>query len=81
MKKFMKILAGVWISGAVMGGGCFCGAVAAGALMPKRGPSDDYALVQAQIAEMQATLESFTVYDEIAMRPIDEFAGMEGGGL
>ena len=79
MKRFLKILAGAWITGAVMGGGCFCGAVAAGMLMPKRGPSDDYALVHAQIAEMQATLESFTVYDEIAMRPIDEFAGLEGG--
>ena len=81
MKGFIKSLAAAWITGAVMGGGCFCGAVAAGVIMPKRGPSDDYALVQAQIAEMQAALESFTVYDQIATNPINEFAGLEGGGL
>ena len=79
MNGFLKSLAAAWLTGAVLGGGCFCGAVAAGFLMPKRGPSDDYQLVQAQIAEMQATLESFTVYDEIAANPIDEFAGLEGG--
>ena len=78
MKRFLKVLSAAWLTGAVMGGGCFCGAVAAGALVPKRGPSDDYHLVQAQIAEIQETLEAFTVYDEIAARGgFDEMAGLE----
>lgn len=78
MKQFAKTLVAAWLTGAVLGGGCFCGAMAAGVLVPKRGPSDDYQLVQAQIAEIQETLEAFTVYDEIAARGgFDEMAGLE----
>ena len=78
MKQFAKTLVAAWLTGSVLGGGCFCGAMAAGVLVPKRGPSDDYQLVQAQIAEIQETLESFTVYDEIAARGgFDEMAGLE----
>lgn len=78
MKQFAKTLVAAWLTGAVLGGGCFCGAMAAGVLVPKRGPSDDYHLVQAQIAEIQETLEAFTVYDEIAVRGgFDEMAGLE----
>ena len=81
MKRFLKVLCAAWLTGAVLGGGCFCGAVAAGVLVPKRGQSDDYEFVQAQIAEMQATLESIqrpSIYDGIAARGgFDEMAGLE----
>lgn len=78
MKQFAKTLVAAWLTGAMLGGGCFCGALATGALVPRPGPSDDYQLVQSQIAEIQETLESFTVYDGIAARGgFDEMAGLE----
>lgn len=73
MKKTCIKLVASALMGAAFMGGC----VATGILIPRPGPSDDYKFVQAQIAEMQATLESFTVYDQIAANPIDEFAGLE----
>jgi len=71
MKRFMKVLLAAWLTGAVMGGGCFCGAVASGMLVPKNSAADaNYEFVQAQIEEMQATIEA------LAYQPIDEFAGL-----
>ena len=77
MKRFFKVLAAAWLTGAVMGGGCFCGAAATGIIAPKRGQSPDVALIQAQIVEIQSALESFTPYDQFAANPIDEMAGLE----
>lgn len=75
MKRFFKILAAAWLTGAIMGSGCFCGALATGMLVPKRGPSDDYLFVQAQIVEIENTLASL----DIPPMPqgFDEMAGME----
>lgn len=78
MKYFFKTLFAAWLTGAVLGGGCFCGAVGAGLIVPKKGPSDDVLFLQEQIEEIQTTLESFTIYDEIAARGgFDEMAGLE----
>lgn len=77
MKRFFKVLCAAWLTGAVLGGGCFCGAAATGMIVPKRGPSADLLFLQAQINEMQEKLESFTPYDQIAANPIDEFAGLQ----
>lgn len=77
MKRFFKVLVAAWLTGAVMGGGCFCGAAATGMIVPKRGPSADVALLQAQMIEVQATLESFSPYDQFAANPIDEMAGLQ----
>ena len=81
MKKFLKILAGAWITGAVMGGGCFCGALATGAIVARKGPTDSERFIEAQIEEIQATLEAMqrpTAYDVVAARGgFDEMAGLE----
>ena len=80
MKQFFKVLAAAWLTGLVLGGGCFCGMVGTGMLVPKRGPSDDYRFVQAQIIEIQETIERLhndAIYDHIAANPIDEFAGLD----
>lgn len=77
MKRFFKVLGAAWLTGAVLGGGCLCGALGAGALVPRRGPSQDVLFLQAQIYEIQKTLESFTIYDQIAANPIDEFEGLQ----
>jgi hypothetical protein len=61
-----------------MGGGCFCGAVATGMLVP-RGQSESR-WAQAKVAEMQETLERIErdiIYDQIASNSIDEMAGLE----
>lgn len=80
MRKFFKILAGVWISGVVMGGGCVCGAAATGMLMERKSPTAREEWTQAQIdqlrEEMSAMARTF-MYDQIAANPIDEFAGLE----
>ena len=72
MKTLMKLL-GSALMGAAFMGGC----VTAGVVIPKRGPSPDVALLQAQMVEVQATLESFTPYDQFAANPIDEMAGLK----
>lgn len=78
MKRFIKVMLAAWLTGIVLGAGCFCGAVGTGMLVPRSGTSDDYKFVQAQIEEIQETLESFTVYDSIAARGgFDEMAGLE----
>lgn len=74
MKTMLKVLCAAWLTGAVMGGGCFCGAVAAGVLMPKKGPSDDFLFVQAQIVEIQQAIESLSVP---MPEGFDEMAGLE----
>lgn len=71
MNQTIRILLGAWLTGAVLGSGCFCGALATGFIVPKRGPSDDYLFVQAQIAEIQTTMEAMSTpmpegYDEMA---------------
>lgn len=70
MKHFFQVMLAAWLTGCVMGGGCFCGALAAGMIVPKSGPSDDYRFVQSQIVEIQAAIESLSVpmpqgYDEM----------------
>ena len=60
MTGFFKVLAGAWLTGIVMGAGCFCGAVGAGLLVPRTGPSDDYLLVQSQIVEIQEAIENLS---------------------
>lgn len=79
MKRFFKVLAGVWISGIVAGSGCVCGSLATGLIIPRQGPNASERFMAAQIAEIQETLEAFTVYDQIAMSPADEFAGLGEG--
>ena len=79
MKQMFKVLCAAALTGLVMGGGCFCGAVATGMLVP-RGQSEAR-WAQAQVAEMQETLERIErdiVYDYIAANPrFDEMAGLE----
>ena len=77
MKRFFKVLAGAWLTGLVMGGGCVCGSLATGLIVPRKGPNASERFMQAQIAEIQETLESFTMYDQIAVNPVDEFAGLK----
>ena len=43
MKRFLKVLCAAWLTGAVMGGGCFCGAVGAG-LLVQRGSAERSAM-------------------------------------
>jgi len=59
MKRFFKVLLAAWITGAVAGGGCFAGAIAVGALVPKRDTkaAQDYAFVQSQIFEINQIIE------------------------
>ena len=75
MKQFLKVLFAAWLTGLVLGGGCFCGLVGTGMLVPKSGPSDDYAFVQAQIAEIQVRIDELAmdkVYDQIAANGMEE---------
>ena len=79
MKQFFRVLGAAWLTGLVMGGGCFCGAVATGMLVPKGKAEARWA--QAQVAEMQETLDRIErdmIYDGIAARGgFDEMAGLE----
>ena len=78
MKQFFRVLGAAWLTGLVLGGGCTIGAVATGMLVPKGKAEARWA--QAQVAEMQATLDRIErdiVYDQIASNPIDEMAGLE----
>jgi hypothetical protein len=83
MKNTLKTLAAAWLVSVVSGAGCFCGAVAAGALSPKVGATAtaaDYEFVQAQVYELAVTLDRIErdrMYDSFAANPIDEFAGLE----
>ena len=74
MKQFFKVLAAAWLTGLVLGIGAFAGLVGAGLLIPKA-HSDDYALVQCQIAEIQERIDRLPmdiVYDEIAANGLEE---------
>ena len=78
MKQFFRVLGAAWLTGLVMGCGCFCGAIATGMIVP-RGQSEAR-WAQAQVAEMQETLDRIgrdVVYDHIAANPIDEMAGLQ----
>lgn len=79
MKQTLKTMAGALALGFLFGGGCTVGAVATGMLVP-RGQSESR-WAQAQVAEMQETLERIErdiVYDYIAANPrFDEMAGLE----
>ena len=79
MKQFFRVLGAALLTGLVMGGGCFCGAVATGMIVP-RGQSEAR-WAQAQVAEMQETLDRIgrdMIYDGIAARGgFDEMAGLE----
>ena len=77
MKQMFKVLCAAALTGVVMGGGCMVGATATGMILPKGKAEARWA--QAQVAEMQETLERIerdVVYDRIAANPIDEFAGL-----
>ena len=79
MKNFLKVLAGAWLTGAVLGAGCTVGAVATGILVPRGKAEARWA--QAQVSEMQETLDRIErdlIYDGIAARGgFDEMAGLE----
>ncbi len=79
MKQFLKVLGAAWLTGIVLGAGCMAGASATGMLLPKGKAEARWA--QAQVAEMQETLERIErdiVYDYIAANPrFDEMAGLE----
>jgi hypothetical protein len=79
MKNFFKTLFAAWLTGAVLGGGCMAGAAATGMILPKGKAEARWA--QAQVAEMQTTLERIErdlTYDYIAANPrFDEMAGLE----
>ena len=80
MKRFLKVICAALAVSVVTGGGCVGGAVAVGMLVPDRGVKDSVALLQAQFAEMQETLDAMgpgTIYDQFAANPINEFEGME----
>ena len=74
MKRFMKVLLAACLTGAVMGGGFFCGALSAGMIVKRDGPSDDYMFVQAQIVEIQSALEEMA---QPMPQGFDEMAGLE----
>ena len=73
MKRFFKVLLAAWLTGLVLGGGCFCGAVGAGLLVPKA-HSDDYAMVQCQIADLRAAVDELSVP---MPQGFDEMEGVE----
>lgn len=78
MKQMIKVLCAAALTGVVMGAGCMAGAYATGMLVPKGKAEARWA--QAQVAEMQETLERIereAVYDQIAANPINEMAGLE----
>ncbi len=79
MKQMFKVLCAAALTGVVMGGGCMAGAYATGMILPKGKAEARWA--QAQVAEMQATLERIErdlTYDYIAANPrFDEMAGLE----
>ena len=79
MKRFLKILAGAWLTGAVMGGGCFCGAVASGLIVQRRGPTMREEWTQAQIDQLREDIASMAranIYDYIAANPQNEEGGL-----
>ena len=73
MKRFFKVLLAAWLTGLVLGGGCFCGAVGAGLLVQKA-HSDDYAMVQCQIADLRAAVDELSVP---MPQGFDEMEGVE----
>lgn len=73
MKSVILTLIYAFAISAVMGGGCFCGALGAGIVCRKGPTPEEWKFVAAQVEEMQATLESLVRDD---YRPIDEFAGL-----
>ena len=79
MKQMFKVLCAAALTGVVMGGGCMAGAAATGMLIPKG--KADARWAQAQVAEMQETLDRIErdmIYDGIAARGwFDEMAGLE----
>jgi hypothetical protein len=79
MKQMFKVLCAEALTGVVMGGGCMVGATATGMILPKGKAEARWA--QAQVAEMQETLESIkreAVYAAIQARGgFDEMAGLE----
>ncbi len=78
MKQFLKVLGAAWLTGIVLGAGCMAGAAATGMVVPKGKSEARWA--QAQVAEMQETLDRIErdiVYDHIAANPIDEMAGLQ----
>lgn len=69
MRQFIKLLLAAWLTGSVMGAGCFCGAVGTGLIVRKPHVSQaDCELMAAQILEIQDVLERL------------EDSGLAGGG-
>lgn len=77
MNRFFNVLLAAWLTGAVGAVGAACGFYGVGLVVENRGPSAHDVFLAAQIAEMQAALESFTPYDQFANNPIDEMEGLQ----
>ena len=75
MKRALRMFLLATVCGVGMGGGCFTGAVAAGAIVPRKSLTQEVELLRAQLYEVQAVLEA------IDAKPLpegwDEMEGLE----